>query len=42
MPFIETMISKESRQFAINWDDELVKATALTRDGAVIDPRFAP
>ena len=42
LAFIETMISKESRQFAINWDDELVKATALTRDGAVIDPRFAP
>lgn len=42
LAFIETMISKESRQFIINWDDELVKATALTRDGAVIDPRFAP
>lgn len=38
--FVETMISKETKQFAINWDDELVKATALTRDGVVIDPRF--
>jgi NAD(P) transhydrogenase subunit alpha len=35
------MIAKETKQFSINWDDELVKATALTRDGAVIDPRFA-
>jgi len=42
LAFIETMITKESKQFVINWDDELVKATALTRDGAVIDPRFAP
>jgi NAD(P) transhydrogenase subunit alpha len=41
LAFIETMIAKETKQFSINWDDELVKATALTRDGAVIDPRFA-
>lgn len=41
LAFIETMIAKETKQFAINWDDELVKATALTRDGAVTDPRFA-
>lgn len=40
LAFVETMISRETKQFAINWDDELVKATALTRDGAVIDPRF--
>ena len=39
--FFETMVNKE-KQLAVNWDDELVKATALTRDGAVIDPRFAP
>ena len=40
LAFVETMISRETKQFAINWDDELVKATALTRDGAVIDSRF--
>ena len=38
--FVETMISKESKTFSINWDDELVKATALTRDGVVLDQRF--
>lgn len=42
LAFVETMISKETKQLAINWDDELVKATCLTRDGAVIDPRFQP
>jgi NAD(P) transhydrogenase subunit alpha len=42
LAFVETLISKETKQLAINWDDELVKATCLTRDGAVIDPRFAP
>jgi len=26
----------------VNWDDELVKATALTKDGAVIHPDFQP
>jgi H+-translocating NAD(P) transhydrogenase subunit alpha len=40
LAFVETLISKETKQLAINWDDELVKATCLTRDGAVIDPRF--
>ncbi len=40
--FVETLISKETKSLAINWDDEIVKATCLTRDGAVIDPRFAP
>jgi NAD(P) transhydrogenase subunit alpha len=27
---------------AINWDDEIVKATALTREGAVVHPNFKP
>jgi NAD(P) transhydrogenase subunit alpha len=40
--FIETMIDKASKALAVNWDDELVKATALTRDGAVIHPNFQP
>ncbi|CAN2534333.1 NAD(P)+transhydrogenase+subunit+alpha+part+1 [Methylocapsa aurea] len=39
--FVETLISKETKTLAIDWNDELVKATALTRDGAVIDSRFA-
>ena len=40
--FLETLISKETKQIAVNWDDDLVKATALTRDGAVVHPNFAP
>jgi NAD(P) transhydrogenase subunit alpha len=39
LAFVETLISKESKQLAINWDDELVKATCLTRDGAVVGLR---
>ncbi len=39
--FVETLIDKSAKALAVNWDDELVKATALTRDGAVIHPNFA-
>jgi len=39
--FVETLIDKTTKTLAVNWDDELVKATALTRDGVVIHPNFA-
>ena len=39
LSFIETMVDKTSKPLAINWDDELVKATALTRYGKVIHPK---
>jgi NAD(P) transhydrogenase subunit alpha len=40
--FIETMIDKKEKTLAINWDDEIIKGTALTRDGAVVHPNFMP
>jgi H+-translocating NAD(P) transhydrogenase subunit alpha len=40
--FVETMIDKSEKKLAINWDDELVKATLLTRDGAIVHPNFQP
>ena len=40
--FIETLVDKTNKALAVNWDDELVKATALTKDGAVIHPNFQP
>ena len=40
--FLETMIDKPTKALAVNWDDELVKATNLTRDGAVVHPNFQP
>lgn len=39
--FLETMIDKESRQVAINREDELVKATMLTDAGKIVHPNFA-
>ncbi|MBB6307866.1 Re/Si-specific NAD(P)(+) transhydrogenase subunit alpha [Xanthobacter tagetidis] len=40
--FLETMVDKQAKALAVKWDDELVKATLLTRDGAVVHPNFAP
>ncbi|KAB0680013.1 Re/Si-specific NAD(P)(+) transhydrogenase subunit alpha [Aureimonas leprariae] len=40
--FLETMIDKDTRSLKINLEDELVKATMLTRDGRVVHPGFAP
>jgi len=40
--FLEILVDKNAKALAVKWDDEIVKATALTRDGAVIHPSFAP
>jgi NAD(P) transhydrogenase subunit alpha len=40
--FVETLIDKNTKALAIDWEDEVVKSTALTRDGAVVHPSFAP
>ncbi len=40
--FVETMIDKKEKKLSVNWDDELIKATLLTRDGAVVHPNFQP
>ena len=42
LAFIETLVDKANKALAVNWDDELVKSTALTKDGAVIHPNFLP
>ncbi len=38
--FVDTLIDKEKKVVVVNWDDELVKATVLTRDGKVVHPNF--
>jgi H+-translocating NAD(P) transhydrogenase subunit alpha len=40
--FLELLIDKKSKALAVNWDDEIIKATALTRDGTVVHPSFRP
>ena len=41
LAFLETLIDKKTKSLAVNWDDELVKATVLTRAGNVVHPNFA-
>jgi NAD(P) transhydrogenase subunit alpha len=38
--FAETLIDKANKSLAVNWDDELVKATCLTHGGAIVHPNF--
>jgi NAD(P) transhydrogenase subunit alpha len=40
--FLETLIDKKEKTLAVKWDDEIVKATMLTREGAVVHPSFVP
>ena len=42
LTFLETLIDKKEKKLAVNWDDELVKGTVLTRDGAIVHPNFKP
>lgn len=36
--FITPLIDKETKSLAINWEDEIITGTALTKDGEIIHP----
>ena len=40
LAFLEVLI--KDKKLNVPWDDEIVKATLLTRDGAVVHPNFKP
>jgi H+-translocating NAD(P) transhydrogenase subunit alpha len=40
LAFTEAFIDKTNKTLAVNWDDEIVKATLLTKDGALVHPNF--
>jgi NAD(P) transhydrogenase subunit alpha len=42
LAFVEILIDKKTKALAVNWDDDIIKATALTRDGAVVHKNFLP
>ena len=42
LAFLDVLIDKKTKTLAVNWDDDIVKATALTRDGVVVHPNFKP
>lgn len=39
--FVTPMMNAE-KQFEVNWQDDIISATVLTRDGAVVHPNFKP
>jgi len=41
LAFLTPLVDKETKALKINWDDEIIKATALTRDGNIVHPAFA-
>jgi NAD(P) transhydrogenase subunit alpha len=38
LAFLTPLVDKETKSLKINWDDEIIKATALTRDGQIVHP----
>jgi NAD(P) transhydrogenase subunit alpha len=42
LTFLDILVDKKEKKLAVNWDDEIVKAVALTRDGAIVHPNFMP
>jgi len=42
LTFVETLIDKKEKKLAVNWDDEIVKGTLLTREGSIVHPNFTP
>jgi NAD(P) transhydrogenase subunit alpha len=40
--FVSLLYDKESQALAIDWDDEIVSGTLVTRDGAIVHPALAP
>jgi NAD(P) transhydrogenase subunit alpha len=41
LAFLTPLIDKEAGVLKIDWEDEIVKGTALTRDGKVVHPAFS-
>ncbi len=40
--FVSLLYDKESKELAIDWEDEIVQGTLVTRDGAVVHPDLKP
>jgi proton-translocating NAD(P)+ transhydrogenase subunit alpha len=41
LAFVEPMIAKETKDLAVNWDDELVQGTLIARDGSIVNTMIA-
>ncbi len=40
MHLVNLIVDKETKTLNVNWDDDIIKGIALTRDGALIHPQF--
>jgi NAD(P) transhydrogenase subunit alpha len=40
LSFLSPMIDQDAKALKIDWEDEIIKATCLTRDGAITNPRL--
>ena len=40
--FLALLVDKESKSLAIDWDDEIVKGTLVTKDGQIVHPNQVP
>ena len=40
--FVELIFDKEAKDLAIDWEDEIIQGTLVTKDGAVVHPALAP
>ena len=39
--FITPQVKKDTKEFAINWDDEIIKGTLICKDGQIVHPMLA-
>jgi len=39
--FLELFFDKKSKEFKVNWDDEIIKGTLLAKDGKIVHPALA-
>lgn len=40
--FIELLVDKDEKKIAIDWEDEIIVGTCLTRDGKIVHPALLP
>ncbi len=38
--FVSTLVDKATGQLNVKWDDEIIKAMLLTKDGGIVHPQF--
>jgi NAD(P) transhydrogenase subunit alpha len=41
LAFLTPLVDKSTKALAVNWEDEIVKGTGLTRGGKIVHPAFA-